>query len=147
MTFSLSIDSMLRVIYARSAMAYAGSRADRRPEVLRREHEAALRELLRASFAGVCLRLLRHIRSVNFDDVDIARDSFLVVEFDLPPGVDGAAICTAMETAVAMKALAGVMTDAGASEAAREAEEALSTVTAYASLRDAGRSGIVAAGI
>lgn len=147
MTFSLSIDSMLRVIYARSAMAYAGSRADKRPEVLRREHEGALRELIRAAFAGLCLRLLRHIRRTNLDEADVSRDAFLVVEFDLPPGVDGASVRSAMETAIAMRVLAGVMADAAASEARREADEALATVTAYAALRDAGRTGIVAAWI
>ncbi len=139
MTFTLSIQAMLRQLYARGAMAWAGRPAPR-PDILRPAHEPALRELLRGSFARLCLDLLPVVLSTNLDEVDPAVDQLFVVELDLPPGIEPSALRAAMEQAIALRALTGALTDIAADEAAeisREATGAIASVISIASLRSA----------
>lgn len=139
MTFTLSIQVMLRQLYARGAMAWAG-RPEPRPDILRPAHEDALRELLRSSFARLCLDLLPIVSSTNLDEVDPASDPFFILELDLPRGIEPSALRAAMEQATALRALTGALTDIAPDEAeatAREAAAAISHVRAAAALRSA----------
>ena len=100
---------MLRQLYARGAMAWAGRR-DRLPDLLRPAHEPALRELLRGSFARLALDLMPLVKSTNLDESDPATDPFLIIEIDLPATIDASVLRAAMEQATALRALTGALT-------------------------------------
>ena len=139
MTFTLSIQAMLRQLYARGAMAWAG-RPEPRPDILRPAHEGAMRELLRGSFARLCLDLLPVVSSTNLDEADPASDPFFILELDLPAGMEPSALRAAMEQATALRALTGALTGIAPEEAdaiAREAADAISHVRSAAALRAA----------
>lgn len=141
MTFTLSIPAMLRQLYARGAMAWAVD-PSARPDILRPAHEPAIRELLRGSFARLCLDMMRHVVSTNLDEVDPATDDIFVVELDIPAGIDTSTLRAAMEMAVAMRALSGAMTGiapAEAAEVASEAARALTYIESVTALRDCSR--------
>lgn len=137
MTYTLSIDSMLRQLYARGAMAWAG-RTDSRPDILNPSHRGALCELLKGSFARMCLEMLRYVVSTNLDEVNPAADPFFVLELELPSSIDPSVLRASMEQAVAMRALTGALTGIDSSEAAsvmREATAAMDRVAALTTLR------------
>ena len=130
---------MLRQLYARGAMAWAG-RADERPEILRTSHEPALRELLRGSFARLCLDLLPLVKSTNLDECDPTTDPFFIIELDMPAGIDPSALRAAMEQATALRALTGALTGTAPDESAaicRETANALISIRTTAGLRNA----------
>lgn len=130
MTFSLSIPAMLRLLYARGALAWAGRR-DEAPGLLAPVHEAALRELIRGSFIRLCLDLAPYLESTGLDDTDVATDDMLTLTLRLPPATEPSSLRAAMEHAVALRALTGVLTGISPDEAsavARETAAALDTV-------------------
>lgn len=147
MIFTLSIQAMLRQLYARGAMAWSGgARTDNRPEILRKGHEQALRELLKGSFARLCIDLFPLVVSTNLDECDPATDPFFIIELDLPPGIDPSALRVAMELAIALRALTGSLTGIESDEAAaisRETTRALTYIRSIAVIRSAATPSIV----
>ncbi|MCM1028777.1 MAG: hypothetical protein NC342_00215 [Pseudoflavonifractor sp.] len=135
MTFTLSIDAMMRHVYARSAMAWLAAPAEARPVALQPDHAPALRELLRGACARLCLELLPYVESTNFDEIDPEGTiPFLVMDLRLLQGVDASTVRAALEMAVTLTALSGAMAGvpaalSGEAEAVeKEAERALATL-------------------
>ena len=113
---------MMRHAYARSAMIWLAAPAETKPSPLQPDLAPALRELLRGACAELCLSLLPMVKSTNFDTFDPdGSDPFLVIELELPAGIDASALRAALEHAVALTALRGALTAASPAVAA-EAE-------------------------
>lgn len=135
MTYALSFESMLRRLYARSAMARVTSTADTRPAALQPDHAPALRLLIRDAFATLCASIGTAVTATNIDDIDPETDPFITARLTLPEGTDGSATLALLEHAVALGALARVWNRHDLAEEAAEAARAVAALASRAPVR------------
>ncbi len=145
MTFTLSIDAMMRHAYARSAMIWLAAPAEAKPTPLHPDHAPALRELLRGACAELCLNLLPMVTSTNFDTFNPdGSDPFLIIDLSLPEGLDASALRAALEHAVALTALRGALTAASPAIAPEAEAVALEAARATNRFLEAARQELAA---